>query len=211
MGEKFSINELYWQVPVGYTKKDFGVLIGLCGYAGSGKDTAAAVLLKECNFQRVAFADPIRQAVMALDPLIPNPDDERGYSRLSELMNEREWAEVKEFAEVRRLMQVFGTEVGRNLIDSELWVKLAEGKIRSTLSVGNTVVTDVRFPNEARLIKKFGGVLVRLSRPGFGPINEHVSDRASESWSYDHHLTNDGTVESLHEKMRELVSLESRA
>ena len=112
---------------------------------------------------------------------------------------------MKEYPEVRRLMQVLGTEVGRNLFDPEIWVKLAESKILSQLSVGNTVVTDVRFPNEARLIKKHGGVLVRISRPGFGPVNEHVSDRASENWTYDHVLENDSTIEVLHEKMKTLV------
>jgi len=179
------------------------VLIGLCGYAGAGKDTAARVLIDEFFFQRVAFADPIKGALLALDPLVPGPD--KDHVRLSEFCRDRSWAEVKEYPEVRRLMQVLGTEVGRNLFDPEIWVKIAESKILSQLSVGNTVVTDVRFPNEARLIKKHEGVLVRLSRPDFGPVNEHVSDRASESWTYDYILENDSSIEALHQKMRTLI------
>ena len=180
------------------------MLIGLCGYAAAGKDTAARVLIDDLFFQRVAFADPIKGALLALDPLVPGPREEQ-YLRLSEFCKDRSWAEVKEYPEVRRLMQVLGTEVGRNLFDPEIWVKIAESKILSQLSVGNTVVTDVRFPNEARLIKKHGGVLVRVTRPGFGPVNEHVSDRASENWTYDHVLENDSTIEALHEKMKTLV------
>lgn len=182
------------------------MLIGLCGYAGCGKDTAAQVLIQEYNFQRVAFADPIKQALLALDPLVPDADGKH-YVRLSEFKCDRSWAEVKEYPEVRRLMQIMGTEVGRNLFDPDIWVKLADNKIESTLSVGDTVVTDVRFPNEARLIKKHGGFLVRVNRPQFGPVNEHVSDRASENWTYDHQLANDEDIEALHTKMRELLSL----
>lgn len=182
------------------------MLIGLCGYAAAGKDTAAHVLIDEFHFQRVAFADPIKAAVLALDPLVPNSDG-TNHLRISEFSAGRDWAEVKEYPEVRRLMQIMGTEVGRNLFDPELWVKLAERKLASTLSVGSTVITDVRFPNEARLIKKHGGFLVRLTRPKVGPVNEHVSDRASENWTYDHHLVNDGDVSDLHQKTRDLVAL----
>lgn len=180
------------------------MLIGLCGYAGTGKDTAAKALIDDFNFQRVAFADPIKAALVALDPYIPGHADE-GFLRLSEFMHSRSWAEVKEYAEVRRLMQVLGTEVGRNQFDPEIWVKIAERKITSTMSVGHTVLTDVRFPNEARLIKRHGGTLVRLTRPGYGPVNEHVSDRASESWTYDYQIINDGTVADLHRKVADLV------
>ena len=181
------------------------MLLGLCGYAGCGKDTAAQVLIDEYHFQRVAFADPIKQALLTLNPFVPTPDA-KGFQRISEFSEGRDWAAVKEYPEVRRLMQIIGTEVGRNLFDADIWVKLAEAKLASTLSVGDTVITDVRFPNEARLIKKHGGLLIRIDRPGFGAVNEHVSDRASENWTYDHHIENDGDVEALFEKMRGLLS-----
>jgi hypothetical protein len=181
------------------------VLIGLCGYAGVGKDTAAQVLLDELGFQRIAFADPIKSALLALDPLIPS-EDGGPVRRLSQFCQAHSWSEVKDYAEVRRLMQIMGTEVGRNLFDPDLWVKLAKRKLESTLSVGDVVVTDIRFPNEARLIRGYGGVLVRLERPGFGPVNEHVSDRASERWAYDRRLDNDGEIASLHAKLRQLVT-----
>lgn len=180
------------------------MLIGLCGFAAAGKDTAAALLINEYQFQRVAFADPIKAALLALNPYIPDPTGE-SFVRMSAVSEGREWSEVKEQPEVRRLMQVIGTEVGRNLFDPDIWVKLAERKLTSTLSVGNTVITDVRFPNEARLIKKHGGALIRITRPGFGPVNEHVSDRASQSWTYAHHIENDDDIDALHHKVRQLM------
>ena len=171
-----------------------------------GKDTAAQVLLDELCFQRIAFADPIKGALLALDPLVPDPDEDK-FIRLSEFAQQRGWSEIKEYPEVRRLMQVLGTEVGRNLFDADIWVKLAERKLESTLSVGDVVVTDVRFPNEARLIRGYGGVLVRIERPEFGPVNEHLSDRASERWTYDQRVDNDADVPTLHEKLRQLVAV----
>ena len=181
------------------------MLIGLCGYAGVGKDTAAQVLLEELRFQRIAFADPIKGALLALDPLVPGTGPGE-FLRLSEFAEGRDWSEIKEYPEVRRLMQIMGTEVGRNLFDPEIWVRLAERKLESTLSVGDVVITDVRFPNEARLIRGYGGVLVRIDRPGFGPVNEHVSDRASERWAYDYRIENDSNVSALHDKISDLVA-----
>lgn len=202
--ELFPLNP-YRQVTFRRAQKVGRVLIGLCGYAGVGKDTAAQVLLEELRFQRIAFADPIKRALLALDPLVPGAK-EGEFLRLSEFATERDWSEIKEYPEVRRLMQILGTEVGRNLFDPEIWVRLAERKLESTLSVGDVVVTDVRFPNEARLIRGYGGLLVRIERPGYGPVNEHVSDRASERWAYERKVENDGDVDELHEKMRALVA-----
>lgn len=195
----------HWQVTFAGAQNPRGVLIGLCGYAGVGKDTAARVLLDELSFQRIAFANPIKKALLALDPLLPSPQEGQ-YMRLSEFCESHPWSEVKEYPEVRRLMQILGTEVGRNLFDPDLWVKLAKRQLESTLSVGDVVVTDVRFPNEARLVRGYGGVLVRIERPGFGPVNEHVSDRASERWAYDHRIDNDSDVKALQAKLRQLVS-----
>ncbi len=193
------------QVTFRRAQKVGRVLIGLCGYAGVGKDTAAQVLLEELRFQRIAFADPIKGALLALDPLVPGAK-EGEYLRLSEFAAERDWSEIKEYPEVRRLMQILGTEVGRNLFDPEIWVRLAERKLESTLSVGDVVITDVRFPNEARLVRGYGGLLVRIERPGYGPVNEHVSDRASERWAYERRVENVGDVNELHKKMRALVA-----
>ncbi|MBI3925113.1 MAG: hypothetical protein HY319_06200 [Armatimonadetes bacterium] len=174
------------------------MLIGLAGYAGVGKDTAADVLVEEFDFRRVAFADPMREALELLDPFICNGEQEP--IRLCSLVQSCGWNQAKQNAEVRRLLQAMGTEVGRNLLGQDLWVQLAARKF-----VDRTVVTDTRFPNEARLIKQSGGVLVRLNRPGFGPVNDHLSDRAFDTWKYDHLIENEGTVEELHQQMRDLV------
>ena len=46
------------------------MIIGLSGYARSGKDAVAQVLVSEFGFKRVAFADPIRDLLYEMDPKI---------------------------------------------------------------------------------------------------------------------------------------------
>lgn len=175
------------------------LIIGLCGYSRVGKDTAAKALVQERYFRRIAFADPLKQCLLALNPLVPSDpqDDSSQHLHLRDYCKQvGSWTLAKEHPEVRRLTQVMGTEVGRNILDHDLWVRLAQSKI-----VDNTIFTDVRFPNEARLVRQKGGYLIRIDRPGYGPVNEHLSDRAFEGWSFDEIFVNDGTIQELQEKL----------
>ncbi len=180
------------------------VLIGLAGYAGVGKNTVADLLVKEYGFQKVAFADPIGEAVRMLNPYIPDdssePTGERRFIRLNQLVKKIGWRQAEKHPEVLRLTQIMGTQIGRNLIGQDTWVNLAARKFGP-----RTVVTDTRFPNEARLIKSKGGILIRVHRQGIGPINQHISDRASETWNYDYHIHNDGSLDELAQKIRDII------
>ena len=90
------------------------MIIGLSGYAQTGKDTIAEHLVEHYGFTRIAFADPIRQALYALDPIIPDYPIIPGI-RLSWLLDRSDWEEVKrESPEIRRMLQRLGTEVARN-------------------------------------------------------------------------------------------------
>jgi hypothetical protein len=57
------------------------------------------------------------------------------------------------------------------------------------------VITDVRFPNEAEEIKRRGGIIIRVVRDGYGPVNEHVSEVAYEG--QDILIENNGSIEDL--------------
>ena len=48
------------------------MLIGLSGYARSGKDTIAEILCLNYGFKRVSFALPIRDGIYTLNPLVEN-------------------------------------------------------------------------------------------------------------------------------------------
>jgi len=166
-------------------------IIGLAGYARSGKDTVAG-LLGRAGYERRAFADPLREAALALDPLIPTLSRPQ---RLSLIVARYGWEHAKtEFPEVRRTLQVLGTDVGRRIFGDNVWVALAFADLDETARV---VFADVRFPNEARAIRARGGEVWRVERSGFGPINRHPSETALDDWRWDRVIRNDGTVDDL--------------
>lgn len=141
------------------------------------------------------------------------------------------YEEAKErYPELRRVMQDFGTGGVREvlgdkygleeLLDASPWVAIAERRIEkateyiSIESYDNAllrnvhhwrehlVFTDVRFPNEADLIRKHGGKIIRVVRPGLPiPEEEHESESALDDYAVDHVLVNDGSVEKLHDRI----------
>lgn len=169
-------------------------LIGLSGYARSGKDTVAGILLQQ-GWQRHAFADKLKLAVLTLNPLI-NPG---GFERVAEIIrNEGPEFAKDNYEEYRRLLQVFGTEVGRNLFGENFWVEQALREVRED---EKAVFTDCRFPNEAQAIKDRGGEVWRIVRPGFGPVNNHPSETSLDEWEFDCYVYNDSDTRDLSEKI----------
>lgn len=170
------------------------MIIGLSGYAQSGKDTIANHLVKHHGFTRVAFADPIREALYAMNPTINDIPELPGIS-LVWLVDKMGWEFVKvDSPETRRLLQRFGTEVGRNLWGENFWVDKAMAKINN---YDNVVITDVRYPNEYQAIKDANGYMWRVEKPGVSAVNRHESETALDELLFDGVLINKGTVEDL--------------
>ncbi|MDP5128626.1 MAG: hypothetical protein NWP37_02495, partial [Pontimonas sp.] len=81
-------------------------------------------------------------------------------------MNGVGWEEAKRsYPDVRRLLQNLGTEAIRAL-DPGFWVRIAMKKALE--ADGPVVFIDTRFPNEIDAIRRQGGILVRVERPGCG-------------------------------------------
>ena len=174
--------------------------IALSGYARSGKDAMAAILVEKHGYLRVSFADPMREALLALNPRIQNGGSS---TSLAWLVRRWGWDRAKvDYPEIRELLQRFGTEVGRNLFGEDFWVGMA---MRKAAEHPRVVFSDCRFENEARAVLGAGGAVVRVVRPGVGPVNAHVSDRALPDELITHTLLNDGTLEDLAAKVGELV------
>lgn len=171
------------------------MIIGLSGYAQTGKDTVAQHLVNEYGFTRIAFADPIREALLALDPMVPDYPALQGI-RLSWIVEKAGWESVKQDSpEVRRMLQRMGTEVARNQWGSEFWVDLA---MKKASEFGNVVITDVRFPNEYNAIKYRNGHVWRVSKLDHKPANDHPSEIALDDYDFDWRIPNYGTIEDLH-------------
>jgi hypothetical protein len=184
------------------------LIIGLSGYARSGKDEAAQALVDR-GWRRAAFADKLKDFLYALDPLIPGHYG-AGVLRLRKLVDATGWDYAKEtYPEVRALLQRAGTEAGRRVLGSNVWV---DAVFREHADAPALVVSDVRFPNEAEAIAERGGVLIRVSRPHVGPKRSrhgqvHESEVALDGWEFDHHLNNDGPIADLHEKLAGVAAL----
>jgi hypothetical protein len=172
-------------------------LIGLSGFAQVGKDSVADILVED-GFTRIALADPIREALYALDPMVGADTYGRKF-RLQEVIDDLGWDAAKvEIPEVRRLMQVLGTEVGRELLGEHIWTDLARKKLKRP---GKYVVTDVRFPSEVSAVRTWGGSLIKIVRPGYMPVNSHVSDEGIPDEFFDRVLLNDGSLEDLRHRV----------
>lgn len=173
------------------------MIIGISGKKQSGKDTVAAILVEDYGFTRLAFADVIKACVYTLDPIVSLSG-----LRLQHLVDSNGWEAAKEFPEVRRLLQVFGTEVGRNLIDEQIWVEMTLAGAKAS---SNIVISDVRFKNEAEEIKYQGGQVWRITRAVGDTIDFHRSETELDSWNFDYYVPNNGTLEDLHKEIKEVM------
>lgn len=148
-------------------------LLGITGLMGSGKTTAADVLIG-AGWHRVKFAAPLKAMIEALYA-------SAGLSA-SEIARKIE-GDLKEVPcdilngkTPRHAMQTLGTEWGRELIDSDLWLSIAAARIVQLMALGHRVVVDdVRFENEGALIQSLGGLVLELRR------GQRSSGHASES------------------------------
>lgn len=164
------------------------MIIGISGYARAGKDTIAAALVEQ-GFTLVRFSDPLKKMMLALNPLIAPG------LRYAEVVTASGVEGAKHYPEVRRLMQHLGTECVRTYLGQDAWVDALE----RTLDGGvDYVVPDVRFLNEAELIRRRCGLVWRVNRPGVDAANQHISDTQLDDYKFDTVFSNTGTVKDLH-------------
>ena len=152
------------------------MIIGLTGYAQSGKDTVAKILVDNYGYTRVAFADKIREFLY-----------ETGPDYIKDLVDAVGWDKAKQNQTVRELLQ--NTGVGaRKVFGENFWVNQALGSI--AVGYPNIVVTDVRFVNEADTLKTNGGQIWRVKRLGIGAVNSHVSETQMDDYKVDQIFVN---------------------
>lgn len=186
-------------------------IVGLSGFARSGKDEAAAVLVNEFEFTRVAFADKLREMLYQLDPLVGYEGEpfEAGLTPVGvqNVIDRYSWDGYKETEhgkEIRRLLQRLGTEAGRKTLWDTIWIDAAFAGVETD----RVVVTDARFYNEFDAIRERGGTIWRVEREGVGPANEHTSEMEAIDYPhFDLTVQNDGSLEEYHEKIRKQAQI----
>jgi hypothetical protein len=168
------------------------MIIGISGYIGSGKDTAASELITKYKFVHCSFAKPLKETVSKLFSL--DMDLLNGY--VDRHLREQRTPDLFNYSP-RELLQIVGT-VLRDSINPDIWLNMA---IKEARLWDNVVFTDVRFPNEADFIKN-NGKLIRIVRPGFMGDN-HISETALNGYEFDKVISNDSTIDNLKMKVRE--------
>ena len=148
------------------------MIIGVVGFIGSGKGTAADILVKKHGFTKLSFADTVKDATAAIfgwqRPLLEGDTDE---SRAWRETKDEWWSEKFGYDISPRLaLQMMGTEAGRDVFHPDLWIHSLERKMEM---YPNVVIADVRFPNEIAFIQSKGGFVVRVKR---GPDPEWYND-----------------------------------
>lgn len=178
-------------------------VIGLTGVAGSGKSTVANYLVEQHGFTRLSFAAPLKKMLRTLDPIMGLLGSEP--VRLSELFaygfTENSLKASEQFGkEYRHLLQVLGTDCIR-AIDPEFWIKAAEKNL--TDPNGKYVFDDVRFPNEAGVIKDYSTNwgLWHVVRPGYVAVNGHTSEAHAGNMGEGQQLVNGADLELLQSKI----------
>lgn len=190
--------------------------IGVTGKKRHGKDTVGDWLVKNRGYTRMALADELKAMVLDLDPLVDIPDenaigtdlDPSTVYRLSVLVERFGMDAVKNIPEVRRLLQVFGTEVIRAR-DENWWVNTLDWNIEAARAASpfefRVVIPDIRYDNEARWVRAKGGLVIHVHRPGVDDGDTHASEAGVSDDLIDLSVSNDGEVEELHAVLDSLL------
>lgn len=195
------------------------MLLGICGFKGSGKDTLGDYLVKNKGFIKFSFASVLKDITAVLF----NWDRNMLEGNTKESREEREkedkwWSEKLGFKVTPRIMlQKIGTEIMRNNLHADIWKIIVERKIVENKDK-NIVITDCRFVNELDMIKKYNGKVIHIYRslPDWykeykntnnnSPINGiHQSELNWIKYDFDIELDNSGLLEELYNNINKYI------
>lgn len=186
------------------------MIIGISGYSGSGKDLAGTIIqeisLNKWVIKKWAGKLKVIASMLTGIPVEKFEDQEFKKTELGP-----EWGMT-----VRDFLQKLGTDAIRDGLHTNAWVNAVMANYTPTQvqwsdgpiggykdgPMPNWIITDTRFPNEAEAIKKAGGIIIRIERPGVKPINPHPSETSLDDWNFDAVINNDGQIEDFIQKIR---------
>lgn len=182
------------------------ILIGLTGYARSGKSTVAQILAQSHQFSRISLAEPLKAMTKALLSQAGVPHHLIPYF----VYGNGKAVPIKELGGLtsRRIQQTLGTEWGREMIRQDIWIDIAMSKVREQFALGKSVVIDdVRFDNEVDAIFAEGGVITRVNNLKAVPVLPvHKSEILPTAFHY--LIDNDGkNMDLLRTKTARMVHL----
>ena len=199
------------------------MIIGICGFQSSGKDTIANFLIEEYGFQKLSFAGALKDIVSIMfgwsrDKLEGLTPEDRAWRNIVDPW----WANTLGIPQLtpRYVLQQFGTDIFRKHFHPDIWVKIVENKLLQLTnnSNSNIVITDCRFENELNLITKYGGKILKVYRDlphWFHDYQQgtdveevkllHISEIGWIRSNCDYEITNNGTMDELYEKIKYII------
>ena len=167
------------------------MIIGISGKKRSGKDTVYELIrmLKQGDGiypLRAAFGDQIKEEVAGVTGVDVDHIEEH---------KER----------FRPMLQWWGADFRRHYKGENYWLDKMLAKMKTITGKEVLVITDVRYPNEAELVKKAGGIMIRVERET-GLEDAHSSENLLDSFEgFDYRLSNNGSLFDLREKVERIV------
>ncbi len=171
-------------------------LISFTGPKFCGKSTAASEFMHQVEYPcKLSFAGPIKRALVAM-----------GFTH-DEIYNHPKEEPLPRFNDSpRHILQTLGTEWGRQMIHRDLWLLLFERQFMLQVKSGTqlVVIDDVRFDNEADMIKSLGGYVVQIEgRPGLTDL--HASEAGISKNLITHTLHNHALLSDYLSEVRALA------
>jgi hypothetical protein len=191
------------------------MIIGICGLISCGKGTVADILVDDHNFEKISFADKLKDAVSLMfdwprDMLEGETPDSRYWREQEDTF----WTkETGRSVTPRLVLQEFGTDCMRNGFYDGIWVSFVKKTIIDNPNK-NFVIPDVRFENEVEVIKDMGGKVWCVKRGpdpvwfrqyqdlGIEPTDVHPSEWRWAKASFEHNIYNEGTIADLKSQVK---------
>lgn len=211
------------------------MIYGLAGKPRAGKDTVASLLVRNFGFTRISFGDTLKDFVATACEIDVNmfhdeklKDDFFTFTLEPEhienminllnnnyVIDEPTKDNLMQYAYFRpktprELLQLIGSDMFRDYVDSEIWIKLTTDKIMST--PGNIVISDARFPNERTAIEELGGKNILVLRPGFDTVGStHAAENSlGEPEDYDFVFLNNSSLVAFENEINLWYTLRPR-
>jgi len=166
-------------------------LIGLYSPAAQSGKTSISHALERQGYVRVPFAEPLKFMLLPFLTELGYTQEEA--TRLTYFDKERVLPELG--VSSRHLLQTLGTEWGRQCIMPDVWLRVWAERVKRYEKV---VVDDVRFENEAELVRSLGGEMWMVSRASASNTSTHTSEGSLDAWPhFVQYIVNNGTLEQL--------------
>jgi len=172
------------------------ILIGICGKARVGKDTAADYLVTKYNLYKYSLATPMRNMLSNIGVEYTEYTKENPHPVFSK--------------SPREMLQTLGTEWMRDTVDKDGWIKLAAKKFEvvkdSWRDQRGMVVPDIRFENEAQWVRE-NGLLIYIYGRDIPKIAQHSSENGINTSILDTLINNNGSFQELYNQLNLCVDL----